>query len=177
MSFEEEIKKEKERSLLKTENLRDFHSFVWISSMLMFIPVAVSAYRQPAIITIILGLAAFWSVIYHTYSETTFSDIDTIWANITTGVVCLLLNISVLSFGWKNWKFLVPLTISTIGSVIFIVKGHTKQISLMTQKEKEGYEFWHGVWHVLAALAALFLVYPKYDFTTLRYSYMDSFKL
>lgn len=167
---------EKEKvDILSAKYIRDPKSFVFISCLLMFIPFIISLFTQPVLIAVIIGLAAFWSCVYHTYSENVFGDMDIIWANITTGVICVLLNLVLLTYGFKSWRFIIPFIISLTSALIYIFKGYSKDPVTMTERDKNEYEVWHGIWHTLAAVSAIFLVISPIDYNNLRSTYAEAF--
>lgn len=137
----------------------------------MFIPVVVSMFKQSMIITIIMGLAAFWSTIYHTFDENAFGDIDMIWANVTTGVILVLMTVSSIQYGIFSWQTLPSILVSLASATIYVVKGYkTSEI------DSKDYELWHGVWHLLAALSAFMLVIHPLDYRLLAQPYISSLK-
>ena len=151
------------------------HLFVVSSAATLFIPTVVSAWTQPFPITIIMFLASLCSTGYHYYYQKKFSDLDVTWASITTLSTLVMLVLLSLQFGIRSKRVTVPFFLMMMAIFIFVTKASLSD-NPTDQESNNRYDLWHGIWHILTSLSALFILNHKINYKYILHPMVELYR-
>ena len=149
--------------------------FVVSSAATLFIPTVVSAWTQPFPITIIMFLASLSSTGYHYYYQKKFSELDVTWASITTLSTLVMLILLSLEFGIRSKRVTVPFFLMMLAIFIFVTKASLSD-SPNDEAMTNSYGLWHGSWHLLTALSALFILNHKINYKYILHPLVELYR-
>lgn len=144
---------------------------VTLSGASLFLAAGVSFFYQPAFVTIILFMSAYFSTLYHESDEQMYITEDLIFAFMGFVLVFTMIIILAVKHGIFNYRVLIPLVFGIIAISFFL--GGGSDFDETDNITPENYETYHSLWHIFTSLAAISVVVQDVDWSLVTKKFTD----
>lgn len=127
------------------------------SAASLFLPGLFAIWRQPAIVCVLILLAATASTLYHAYDESAFATYDVMAASAVGVLVVIIMLLHMRRYTFWRYNTGLPLLLLVAGLTVYMVGGSSTGNT--HPNDVEDYDVYHSVWHLCTTLATLLVTW------------------